>query len=330
MTQDPLYLVTGANGFVGTALVNALVERGRRVRAMVRNPDNAAHLPTRSVEVVVGDLKDPDSLAAAVQGVAGIFHIAALFRQAGFPDEEFVKINANGTAALFDAAKAAGVPRLIHCSTIGVHSTIEEPPADETHPYCPADIYQETKMQGEKIALANFQSGPVRGVVIRPAMIYGPNDERTGKLFRMIAKRRFFFVGKGDSFTHWIDVRDLARAFILAMEHEERNAEVYIISGATPVRLKEMTRIIAEEIGVKPPWLHIPVKPMQWLGSAVEAVCRPLRIEPPIFRRRVDFFIKNRAFDSTKARQDLGFVPAQDFRGEIRDILEAERAAGRI
>lgn len=330
MTTTKPFLVTGANGFAGTALVHALVEQGFKVRAMVRNPEKAKHLPTEGVEVVAGDMKEPDSLAAAVSGVAGIFHIAALFRQAGFPDEEFVKINADGTAALFEAAKAAAIPRLIHCSTVGVHSTIDEPPADETHPYCPADIYQETKMQGEKIALANFQSGPVRGVVIRPAMIYGPDDERTGKLFRMIAKRRFFFVGPGNAFTHWVDVRDLARAFILAMQHEERNGEIYIISGATPVRLKEMTRIIAEEIEVKPPWLHIPVKPMQWLGSAVEAVCRPLRIEPPIFRRRVDFFIKNRAFDSSKARAELGFKPAQDFRGEIRDILAAERAAGRI
>lgn len=297
---------------------------------MVRKPETAAHLDQDHVEIVQGDMKDPESLARAVEGVAGIFHIAALFRQAGFPDEEFFKINAEGTASLFEAAKHAGVPRLIHCSTVGVHSTIKEPPANEEHPYCPADIYQETKMQGEKIALANFKSGPVRGVVIRPAMIYGPNDARTGKLFRMIAKKRFFFVGPGNAYTHWIDVRDLAVAFILAMEHEERNGEIYIISGATPVRLKEMTKIVAEEIGVNPPWLHIPVRPMQWLGSAVEAVCRPLRIEPPIFRRRVDFFIKNRAFDSSKAREELGFQPAQDLRGEVRDILAAEKDAGRI
>ncbi|MGF1531796.1 MAG: NAD-dependent epimerase/dehydratase family protein [Puniceicoccaceae bacterium] len=330
LSNSTPYLVTGANGFTGSHLVGELTSRGIKVRAMVREPSSASHLEHPLVELVKGDMKDPSTLAEAVAGTAGIFHIAALFRQAGFPDSEYRLINAEGTNHLFEAAIAAGVPRIVHCSTIGVHSTIENPPADESTPYSPADIYQQTKMEGEVIALNHFKKGPVRGVVIRPAMIYGPNDTRTGKLFRMIGKRRFFFVGPGQALTHWIDVRDLAKSFVLAMEHEELNAEVYIISGRTAITLKELTRLVAAEIGVKPPWLHLPVKPMQWLGTAVETVCRPLRIEPPIFRRRVDFFIKNRSFNSAKARRELGFEPTQDLIGEIRDIVAAEKAAGRV
>ena len=85
----------------------------------------------------------------------------------------------------------------------------------------------------------------IRGVVIRPAMIYGPGDERTLKLFRMIARGKFFYVGKGDKLVHWIDVRDLAQSFLLAMGHDERNAEIYIIAGRTAVSLKDMADRVA-------------------------------------------------------------------------------------
>lgn len=329
-SSHEIYLVTGAAGFTGGYLVRHLVDQGIRVRAMVRDRSRAGGLEALGVEVVEGDLTDAASLVRAVEGIKGVYHIAALFRQHGFPDSVFREVNAEGTRRLIDAAVAAGVSRLIHCSTVGVLGHIANPPADEATPYNPGDIYQQTKMEGEQIALEAFRSGRIAGVVIRPAMIFGPGDQRTLKLFRMIARKRFFYVGRGEASVHWIDVRDLARSFRLAMEHTERNAEIYIIAGREPMPLRAMADEVARQFGVSPPWFRVPVRPMQWAGSLCEAVCRPFGIEPPLYRRRVDFFTKDRSFNSAKATAELGFEPAQSFGGEVADIIAHYRAQQKV
>ena len=328
--NDEIYLVTGAGGFVGCFMVRCLVAHGVRVRAMVRDLSRVRER-VDGVEYVEADLTDMDSLRSVVEGVSGVYHIAALFREAGHPDSMFTEVNLEGTRRMLDASIEAGVSRFIHCSTVGVLGHVAQAPADEDTPYNPGDIYQRTKMEGEQLALRYFRDGKIDGVVIRPAMIYGPGDTRTLKLFRMIAKKRFFYVGKGQALVHWIDVRDLVEAFYLAMQAaHERTGSIYIISGERALPLKEMADLIARNLGVSPPWLHLPVKPMQALGSLCEWVCKPLKIEPPIFRRRVDFFTKDRHFDSRKAREELGFKPARTFDEEIADIIQHYKRCGTI
>jgi nucleoside-diphosphate-sugar epimerase len=309
-------------------MVRFLVEKGVPVRAMVRDEEKADRLSSSGVEVVVADLRAKEALAGAVRGVERVYHIASLFRQAGFPEEVFRDINAEGVRRLFDAAIDAGVRRIVHCSTVGVLGHVADPPGTEESPYSPGDMYQRTKLEGEKIAMEYFRSGRMRGVVIRPAMIYGPGDTRNLKLFRMIARGMFFYVGKGDCFVHFVDVRDLVRAFYLAMTKNDLNAEVYIIPGQRAVPLTEMVNLVADKLAVRRPRLHIPVKPMQWLGSLCEAVCRPVGIEPPLYRRRVDFFTKNRHFDGSKAERDLGYKPRTTFEEEISEILDWYREQG--
>lgn len=322
------FVVTGAAGFVGSEIVRQLVARGFRVRAMARRLEQLDHLVGEHVEPVAADLRDRDALARVMTGAAGVYHIAALFRQADQPDEVYHVVNVQGVRNVIDAASAAGITRLIHCSTVGVLGHVEHPPADEQTPYNPGDIYQRTKMEGEKIALEAFASGAIGGVVIRPSMIYGPGDTRTLKLFKMVARKQFFYVGCGGNLVHFIDVRDLARAFILAMEHRERNGGVYIIAGQRAMPLREFASEVARVIGVPPPWIKLPVKPLQWIGSACEAVCVPLGINPPIYRRRVDFYTKDRSFNGTKAQSELSFTPAQPVEAEIRDIVADYRARG--
>ncbi len=306
---------------MGGEIVRQLSAQGIRVRGMVRKAEQAEAVRALGAEdVVVADLRDAASLAPAVSGVKGIYHIAALFRQAGLPESEFHDINAEGVRRLFDAAIAAGVSRIVHCSTGGVLGHIANPPGTETSPHNPGDMYQRTKLEGETIALEYFRSGKIRGAVIRPGMIYGPGDTRNLKMFRMIAHRRFFYVGPG-CHVHFVDVRDLARAFQLAMEKEDINGEIYIIAGECAAPLREVCKEIARLLNVPPPWLTVPVKPMQWLGSLCEWICTPLHISPPLYRRRVDFFTKNRHFDWSKAARDLGYRPARSFEEELADIV---------
>lgn len=247
------YLVTGAAGFVGSEITRHLLARGDRVRAMARRSGQLDGMDHPNLDKVIGDVRDADALRKHAQGMDGIFHIAALFRQANVPDQAYWDTNVQGTRNVMDAAIAAGNLRMIYCSTCGVHGHLENPPANETAPYAPCDIYQETKVEAEKLVLEAYRSGRLPGVVIRPAMIYGPGDTRFRKMFRMIAKRRFFYVGTGDTLVHYLDNRDLARAFLLAMDHTERNGQAYIIAGERSMTLREFCEIVAAQLGVPPP-----------------------------------------------------------------------------
>jgi dihydroflavonol-4-reductase len=321
MNDSGLYLVTGASGYIGSAMVRHLVSRGIQVRAMVRSEAKmAAARALGAVDVVVADLTNDASLADAVKGCAGIYHIAGIFRQTNLNDADYFDANLHGTRRLLDAAILAGVPRVIHCSTSGVHSNITNPPGTEETPYSPGDSYQQSKVEGEKLALNYFRSGRIQGCVIRPAMVYGPDDTRHLKMFKMIATRTFFYVGPSKN-VHYVDVRDLAEAFRLAMEQQARNGEVYIIAGERSVSLTTMVNLVADLLHVSRPRLRLPARPMQWAGSLCEWVCKPFGISPPLYRRRVDFFVNNREFSIEKARRELGYKPARPFEEEVAEII---------
>lgn len=323
-------LVTGAGGFTGGYVTRRLVEAGFEVRGSVRNSSAEKLVADLGAEPVFADLNDPESLKRAVAGVERVYHIAALFRQAGLPSSEFNRVNVEGTKNLLDASVAAGVKRFVHCSTVGVHGDVGDQPVSETAPFAPGDPYQESKVEAEKLAVDYFKRGVICGSVIRPAMIYGPGDTRLLKLFKMIASGKFFYVGRGDSMVHFVDVRDLANAFHMLGEREDINGEVFIIAGESASPLYRMVNIVADLLGVRHPSIHLPVKPMQLLGTVCELVCTPLGINPPIFRRRVDFFTKNRQFDTTKARTVLGFQPAKPLVEEMIEIINDYIVNGQI
>jgi len=310
-------VVTGAGGFTGHALASKLLERGDDVTALARNASSVSDLAERGATVIAADIRDADAVATAVEGARTVYHIAALFRKAGFPDSEYRDINVEGTRILLDASVRAGVKRFVHCSTIGVCGDIATPPADEETPYNPGDIYQATKMEGELLALSYAREGKLPVVAARPASIYGPGDLRLLKMFRMIKKGTFFVVGSGRPFFHVVYIDDLVNGFILCAEKEAAVGEVFILAGGEYVELNELFRLVAGSLDVKPPWLHVPVFPVQMLGTLAEKICIPLGIEPPIYRRRVDFFTKSRAFDIDKARRILGYSPKVDLKTGI-------------
>lgn len=305
-------LVTGATGFAGSHLTERLVSEGQDVRILVRPGTDVDRPDLRGAEVVRGDVTDEGSVRKAVAGVDTVYHIAALFRKAKFPDSAYWATNYDGTMNLVRASMDAGVRRFVHCSTVGVLGHIEHPPANENAPYGPGDVYQCSKCEAEQavLRLHGEQGFPV--AVVRPAGIYGPGDIRWLKLFKSIAKRRFAMVGSGKTLIHWIYVSDLVDAFRLAAESPNALGQVYIAAGERYVSLNELASTIAHGLGVSPPKLHIPFKPVYAASAVCEDVCRRFGIEPPLFRRRVEFFVKDRAFDITKAKRELGYAPKVD------------------
>ena len=310
-------LVTGATGFTGSYMVKNLLEHGVDVKALVRNGSNIELIASQPVEIVFGDIEDKQSLVKAVQGVDIVYHIAALFRAANVPDSDYWKVNVAGTEYLLEASLAAGVKRFVHCSTCGVHGQIKNPPADENAPIDPEDIYQETKWEGEKLALQFGRDKGLSVTVVRPVGIYGPGDTRMLRMYKSVQKGKFIMFGGGDVLYHLSFVEDIVEGFRLAGENEKAIGETYIIAGENYTTLKQFAHDIAGELGVKPPRWRPPVWPLNIAAHICEKICVPLRIQPPIFPRRVHIFTHDRAFDISKAKRELGFAPSVDMKQGI-------------
>jgi len=324
-------LVTGATGFTGGHLARHLVDRGDEVRALVRPKSrerfDASPLAKR-VAPFEGDLIDAASLPGAVNGVDVVYHIAATYREAGQPDSAYREINVEGTRHLLEAAKAAGIRRFVHCSTGGVHGHIENPPANEDTPFNPGDVYQETKLAAEQLAREFGSANNLDVVVARPIGIYGPGDQRFLRMFRGLARGRFPMIGSGQAFYHLTFIDDLVEGFRLCGSVPAAKGRTYILAGPRYTTLEQLVQMVAKELNVAPPRLHLPVWPFWTAGLICEAICVPLRIEPPIYRRRVDFYTKSRAFDTSRARRDLGFVPKVDLEEGIRRTARWYKSEG--
>jgi len=322
-------LVTGATGFTGGHLARALAARGDEVSALVRTENPAATALARAgVTLVLGDLRDRQALAAATGGVDVVYHIAAMYRQAGLDDEVYRAVNATAVKDVIEAAALGGVRRVVHCSTVGVHGDVEHPPANEDAPLKPGDVYQVTKLEGEQLAREAGARLGVEVTIARPTGIYGPGDRRLLRLFRGVARRRWFTLGDGEIYYHLTFIDDLVDGFRLCGTHPAAANRTYILAGGEVTTLNALVALVADVAGVPAPTRHLPVWPFWTAGAVCEVICRPLGIEPPIFRRRVDFFTKSRAFDITRARTEIGFAPRVGLREGIRRTLDWYRTEG--
>ena len=321
-------LVTGATGFTGGHLARALAGRGYYVRALVRDASRAAALGDCGVDLVAGDIRDQAAVRVACRDIDVVYHIAAIYRQAGLKAETYRAVNADAVRMLIHAAAGEHARRVVHCSTVGVHGDVKGPPANEDAPLRPGDVYQETKLEGERQARDAAAATGIEVVIARPSGIYGPGDRRLLKLFRGVARRRFVVLGSGRIYYHLTYIDDLVEGFRLCGEVPAAAGRTYILAGGEVTTLNELVSLIAAEAGVKPPRLHLPVLPFWLAGAACEIVTAPFGLEPPIYRRRVDFFTKSRAFDISRARTELGYAPKVGLRDGIRKTLDWYRSVG--
>ena len=320
--------VTGATGFVGGALCKTLLASGGNVTALVRKNSRTAALDELGVRKVVGDLRDKTSFASALSGVSVLYHIAAAFRQARLSDEDYHDINVTGTRNVIEAAAERGVRRVVHCSTIGVHGDTGRTPATEDSPIAPPDYYCETKLEGELLARELFETLGMEGVVFRPVGVYGPGDTRFLKLFRSIRRRRFLMIGSGETLYDLTYIEDLCRGIRMCGEHEDAVGDVFILGGEGYVTLNQWVAEIAKVVGGRVPRAHVPLALVMLAARLCESVCRPLKIEPPLYRRRVEFFSKDRAVDISKARRILGYVPQVSLADGLRRTADWYRERG--
>lgn len=303
--------VTGATGFTGGALVRRLLADGHHVRALVRNLDKAKDLADQGVELIEGDMTQPEAIMRGAEGCAIIYHIAAVFRTAGHSDQYYHDVNVTGVQHIIDAAKAHHVGRTVHCSTIGVHGHVSEIPSNEDSPFNPGDIYQTTKLAGEQLFQKAIEDG-LDGTLFRPGSIYGPGDLRLLKLFKGVQKGRFPVFGDGKTTYHLAYIDDLVNGIVLCGTHPDPPRTPVILCGDGWIDLMSLINLVAAATDGHVPKIKWPIRPLIAAAWACETVCKPLGIDPPLYVRRCEFYVKSRAFTYEKAKRTLGYEPQVD------------------
>ncbi len=309
-------LITGGTGFIGSRLALNLLQRGDSVRiyGQLNTPaekENARLLQTKGAEVRIGSMTDKAQVGLAVKGIEVVFHLAAAQHEANVPDRVFWDVNLTGTQTMLAAGMLAGVRRFVHGSTIGVFGSALGGVIDEKTPVRPDNIYGKSKLAAERAVMAVKDRLPV--VAIRISETYGPGDRRLLKLFKGIGRGTFFVIGNGGNIHHLIFVQDLIDGFLLAAEKRAALGEVFVLAGKEPLTTLEMVRTVAQVMGKRMPRLRAPLTPFLLTAAAMELSLKPLGIQPPLHRRRLDFFRKSFLFDNAKAASMLNFQPRVSF-----------------
>lgn len=316
-------LITGATGFTGNVLTRKLVQAGLRVSALARAGSHLEPLKDLDVTWFRGDVSDERVLVRAMAGQEYVFHVAAAFRQARSSSQDYWNVHVGSTQLLArEALKNPDFKRFVHFSTIGVHGHIADPPATEDSAFDPDDEYQQTKLEAELWLRAYAAERGLPYTVIRPAAIYGPGDRRLLKLFRMALKPVFLLLGKGKCMYHLVHVDDLTNTALIAATHPDALGQAFIAGAEEPIAVADIARIVAGHFGRTLRVVRLPIGPFFLAADICEGICRPLGIEPPLYRRRVAFYSKDRHFDVSKIKTVLGYAP----RHANRDgILETAR-----
>jgi dihydroflavonol-4-reductase len=322
-------LVTGATGFVGSAVAKALVGSGSPVRVLVRSGSDRSNLQELPVEIVVGDLTDRASLDRGLAGCSGLYHVAADYRLGTRVPAELYRSNVEGTRNILDAAREAGIGRMVYTSSVAtIGLPADGSPGEEATPVALDDMighYKRSKYLAEEIVLSAARSGfPV--VIVNPSTPIGPRDVKptpTGRIVLDAACGRTpAYVDTGLNIVH---VDDVAAGHLLAFERG-RIGERYILGGAD-MTLREVLSQIAELVGRKPPRIRLPlaaVLPVAFLAEAYANVSgRTTRISVESVRMAR----KRMFFSSAKAVRDLGYS-SRPARAAFEDALTWFRGRG--
>ncbi len=323
-------LITGGTGFIGSRLALRCLERGDKVLVLSKTntkveESNRQFLESKGAEFFLGSLLDKDLLDRALPGVDVVFHLAAVQHEMNVPDKKFRDINVEGTRILLDACLRHGVKRVIHGSTIGVYGRLQGV-IDENSPCLPDNIYGVTKLEGEQLALS--YSDRLKVSAVRIPEVYGPGDRRLLKLFKAIQNKKFFVIGSGENLHHLIYVDDLIDGFFLLASSDAENGEVYLFAGEKPVSTREMAEIIAKALNKGIPRLNAPLWPFLAAATVLEKTLRPLKIQPPLHRRRMDFFKKSFSLSNAKGSKRLGFVAKTSFPDGVAKTASWYRGEG--
>ena len=305
-------LVTGGNGFVGRHVVAALQGRGDRVRVLALPGEGTDWVEARGIAVRRGDICQAKTLIGPMQGMDEVLHLAAMM-DVWRPIEHYHAVNVTGTENVCRAALAAGVRRFVHMSSSSVYGVGLGQPADESFPLRPfPDPYPITKATGDLLVQRMIAEEHLPAVIVRPDQIFGPGDHlHFGRMADRLRAGTTIVVGSGDNAVPFVYISDVVQGLLLALDDERALGQAYNITNGRPLTQEQLLRVIAREVGAKPPRLHIPYHALYAAGYAAErfAVATRSWRRPPITRLGVAFIGTDNRYSIDKARRELGYRP---------------------
>jgi len=312
-------LVTGANGFIGSHLVEALVQRGWDVSCLVRRTSRLDSLAGRPVRMVVGDSRDRESLRPAVRGQDYIFHLAGLINA---PDTKtYFEANAGGTLNLLEACLEEGPPfrRFVHVSSISAAgpSPCGGAPLREDDECRPITDYGRSKLEAERLVLERADRLPV--TIIRPPNVIGPRQKELADSIRLIRRRILPLVGTGRPQTSLAYVGDVVAALLLAAERPDSRNQIYFVTDGPGHSWREVTRAVIDALGMRGPFLRVPYGLQLAAAAIAEAVARLRKTVPVVSLANV--LAARRycwIYDGSKIERELGFRAATDLAEAVR------------
>jgi nucleoside-diphosphate-sugar epimerase len=313
-------LITGGTGLVGRHLVTALNERGDTVRALVLPSENVGWLEEHSVKVYRGNICDPDSLIAPMQGVDTVIHLAALQGE-WLPIEEYVRVNVTGTENVCRAALAAGIRRVVHVSSWTIYGIARGwNLGEEVAPAPRKDPYWITKAQGDLLVQRMIATDHLPAAIIRPGTIFGVGDVLNfGRMAAKVANGRAIVIGSGRNALPLVYVTDVVQGLLLCADLDQAEGRAFNISNDEPLTQAEMLGAIASELGVAPTRVHVPYSVAFGIAVAAErAVALTGARHPVVTRHGVRLYGTDNRHSIDRARTELGYVPKVDIREGVR------------
>ena len=323
-------LVTGATGFIGSALVRALVSHGERVRALVRPSSDLSRLDGLEVEIARGDVLQPGALPPALEGVRVVYHLAGKLGQFGVLEAVYHRLHVDGTLNVLLACAGREIERLVYGSSPGMLGALApgDPPHAEDAPHRPTGAYETSKSAAEEAALPLAAELGLPLVIARPEFVYGPGDTHVLGLFRAVQNGTFFYIGSGDGLCHPTYVDDVVAGLRACASPAARPLEAYHLAGPRAVTIRAWATAIAAALERRPPRLHLPTPLVRAGAWGAEQAGRLLGIHPPLTREGVRFFTESRAFSTEKAARELGWTPQTDIEEGTRRAVAWYRAQG--
>ncbi len=327
VTSHDLVLVTGATGLVGSHVAEQAVQRGWRVRALVRPNADLSFLRGLNVELVPGDLDQPESLKSACDGVTIVIHCAAKVGDWG-RTEEYRRINVAGTKSLMEATLATQtLKRWVQISSLGVYEGKDHYGTDEATAPCATGIdgYTLTKVESELLVCDYIRDRRLPGVVLRPGFIYGRRDRTVlPKLTDRLRSGKFAFLGSSDKLMNNTYVGNLCEAIWLAIERDDVVGEVFNIRDPRAVTKREFIDTVCDAAGIVRPTKIVPLPIARFLASAMETTWKLLgkKDAPLLNSARIKFLGLNLDYSIDKAVRQLGYAPSTDFRDAMPLSIE--------
>lgn len=329
-------LVTGATGFIGSHLVDRLLERGDTVRALVRPSSDVSYLEERGVELVRGDITDPASLPAAVDGIEAVYHAAAQVSDWG-PWREFRSVTIGGTRNVLEAAAQAGVARFLQVSTDNVYSSrylgkrmTEETPLETRFAWW--DYYRRSKLAAERLAWRYHDEGRLAVTAVRPGLVLGERDRvMLPGVMAFLRSSSAMFLGNARNRLPYVYVGDIAAGCLLAATHPEAAGQAYNLASSETVTQRDLFAAIAEESGVALPRRSTPVVVARGIAFAMElsSIIGGRRWRPPMSRVGITQVAVDYIEDAGKAERELGWRAQTPMREAVRRAVEWQRAQKR-